>query len=123
MPYKNKDLPQNKDLLSRAKELRKAGNLSEVLLWVQLNRKQFKGLDFDRQKVIGNYIVEFYCAEKSVIIEIDGITHIGKEDYDKRRENYLKSLGLIIIRISDLDIKKDLRGVIEFLHLHDAFIK
>ena len=53
------ELPCNLDLRDRARELRKTGNLSEVLLWKQLNKKQFRGYDFDRQKIIGSYIVEF----------------------------------------------------------------
>jgi very-short-patch-repair endonuclease len=56
-------LPYNSDLRSRAKELRKSGNLSEVLLWQQIKNKKFKGYDFDRQKIIGNFIVDFYSGD------------------------------------------------------------
>lgn len=57
-------LPYNPKLKAHARELRRAGNLSEVLFWNQIKNKQFLNLDFDRQKIIGNYIVDFYCAEK-----------------------------------------------------------
>jgi len=109
------DLPFNPKLKERARELRKAGNLSEVLLWNQVKNKQFLDLDFDRQKIIGNYIVDFYCKNLGVVIEIDGITHEGKIEYDKQRDDYLKSLGLKIIHILDSDIKNNLSGVTEFL--------
>ncbi|MCL2540405.1 MAG: endonuclease domain-containing protein [Firmicutes bacterium] len=111
------ELPFNPKLLPYAKTLRKAGNLSEVLLWLQLKNKQFKGLDFDRQRVIGNYIVDFYCSENKTVIEIDGITHDYKQEHDAKREAYLKSLGLRIIHLLDSDIKKNLAGVMQFLEL------
>ncbi|MCL2540804.1 MAG: DUF559 domain-containing protein [Firmicutes bacterium] len=111
----NKDLPYNPKLKQRASELRKAGNLSEVLLWMQLKNQQLNGLNFDRQRIIGNYIVDFYCPEKRTIIEIDGVTHDYKANYDKEREIYLKSLGLKTIHILDVDVKTNLDGVLKYL--------
>jgi very-short-patch-repair endonuclease len=108
-------LPYNPALKQRARELRRAGNLSEVLLWNQIKNGKFLGLDFDRQKIIGNYIVDFYCAEKSVVIEIDGSSHDNKAEYDAVRDAYLKGLGLIVIRLIDGDVKKNLAEVMEFL--------
>jgi len=108
-------LPFNPKLKERAKKLRKSGNLSEVLFWNQVKNRQFLGLDFDRQKIIGNYIVDFYCKELGVVIEIDGISHDDKTEYDIERDLFLKSLGLKVFRISDLDVKKNLSGVVEFL--------
>ena len=105
-------LPYNPRLKQRAKDLRKAGNLSEVLLWNRLKRKQLLNLDFDRYKVIGNYIVDFYCPTLSVVIEIDGSSHDNKIEYDKIRDDYLDGLGLNIIHILDKDIKNNLEGVI-----------
>jgi len=109
------ELPFNPNLKEKAKELRKAGNLSEVLIWNQIKNKQFLGLDFDRQKIIGNYIVDFYCKNLGVVIEIDGVSHDGKIEYDLERDAYLKKLGLKVIHISDLDVKKNLEGVLEYL--------
>jgi len=57
------ELPFNPNLKERARELRKAGNLAEIIFWKQVRNKQFLGLDFDRQKIVGNYIVDFYCKE------------------------------------------------------------
>lgn len=95
--------------------MRRAGNLSEVLLWNQLKKGQFKGLDFDRQKIIGNYIVDFYCAEKNAVIEVDGSSHDDKADYDAQRDAYLSGLGLSVIHILDKDVKQNIGGVIDFL--------
>ena len=109
------ELPFNPKLKERAKELRNAGNLSEVLFWNQVKNKQFLGLDFDRQKIIGNYIVDFYCKDIGVVIEIDGISHNDKLEYDVKRDAFLKELGLKVFHILDIDIKKNLSGVIGFL--------
>jgi very-short-patch-repair endonuclease len=72
-----------KDLIKRAKKLRKSGNLSEVLLWNKLKRNRLNNLKFNRQKIIGNYIVDFFCSSKRTIIEIDGSSHNLKYEYDK----------------------------------------
>lgn len=109
------ELPFNPKLKQRAKELRKAGNLSEVLFWNQVKNKQFLNLDFDRQKIIGNYIVDFYCKDLGAVVEIDGESHNEKQGYDKERDNYLESFGLKIFHIQDIDIKKNLDGVLGFL--------
>ncbi len=113
-------LPYNPELKQRARELRRAGNLSEALLWNQIKKKQLLGLDFDRQKIIGNYIVDFYCAEMKVVLEIDGYRHINKAEYDARRDAYLKKLGLTVIRITDEDVKKNLAGVMLWLEGNEA---
>jgi len=109
------ELPFDTKLKERAKELRKAGNLSEVLFWNQVKNKQFLGLDFDRQKIIGNYIVDFYCKDLGVVVEIDGVSHDGKVECDKQRDDYFKNLGLKVIHILDSDVKNNLSGVMEFL--------
>ena len=113
-------LPYNPKLKERARKLRKAGNLPEVLFWKQVRNKQFKGYDFDRQKIIGNYIVDFYCTNCQVVIEIDGSSHEGKEDYDAERDAYLESLGLTVIRIPVEDVMKRMPEVMAMLHEHSA---
>ena len=114
-------LPYNPALKERAKELRQAGNLSEVLFWNQVKNKQFKGLDFDRQKIIGNYIVDFYCSNCQVVIEIDGSSHDDKVEYDANRDQFLEELGLKVIHIPVNDIMFKLGEVMEMLNLHPAF--
>jgi len=109
------ELPQNAELLKRARELRQARNLPEVLFWMQVTKGRFHQIDFDRQKVIGNYIVDFYVKRLRLIIEIDGSSHIGKEVYDSKRQYYLESLGLRVYRISASDIKYRLGFVLKEL--------
>ena len=114
-------LPYNPILKKYSKKLRKAGNLSEVLFWNQVKNKQFKGLDFDRQKIIGNYIVDFYCANCNVVIEIDGSSHDNKQEYDAKRDAYLKSLGLEVIHIPVDYVKRNISAVMSVLYNHPAF--
>ncbi len=114
-------LPFNPALKARARELRKAGNMAEVLFWKRVKNKQFKGLDFDRQKIIGNYIVDFYCANCNVIIEIDGSSHDDKAEYDAKRDQFLESLGLTIIHIPAEDVLFRVEDVIEMLKDNPAF--
>ncbi|MCW5943603.1 MAG: DUF559 domain-containing protein [Fimbriimonadaceae bacterium] len=111
-------LPYNPQLRARAKELRKAGMLHEALMWNQLKRNQLNGLDFDRQKIIGNYIVDFFCAEKSVVIELDGPSHEGRESHDRRRDAYLQELGLTVIRVPVGEVLQNLEGVVAYLRNH-----
>ncbi|MES2770675.1 MAG: DUF559 domain-containing protein [Pseudomonadota bacterium] len=113
-------LPFNPALKERAKALRKAGMLHEALLWNQLKRKNLNGLDFDRQKIIGNYIVDYFCAVKGVVIEADGASHIGREVYDADRDAYLHSLGLVVIRIAVSEVLQNMHGVVAFLKNHPA---
>lgn len=117
------NLPYNPKLKERARELRKAGNLPEVLFWNQVKRKQFKGFDFDRQKIIGNYIVDFYCGNCQVVIEIDGSSHDEKQDYDAERDAFLESLGLTVIHIPVEDVMKRMDEVMEMLYNHPALQK
>lgn len=109
-----KTLPFNPKLLDHARKLRKANSLPEALLWREISGKKLNGLDFDRQKIIGNYIVDFFCASQFVVIEIDDkSTHDNKVEYDVKRDKYLHDLGLTVIHISASDVLKN---------PHDVFI-
>lgn len=113
-------LPYNPKLKEKARALRKAGNLSEVLFWNQVKNKQFKGLDFDRQKIIGNYIVDFYCTNCNVVIEIDGSSHDNKQEYDEERNAFLESLGLTVIHIPVVEVMNNMSGLMRMLEEHEA---
>ncbi|MDR1691523.1 MAG: DUF559 domain-containing protein [Rickettsiales bacterium] len=101
-----------------ARKQRKSGNLSEALLWNQIKNKQIKDSKFYRQKCIGNYIVDFYCPKRKLVLEIDGESHEFKVDYDTKRDEYLKSLDLKVIHIDDMDIKKNLEEVLLMLEMY-----
>jgi very-short-patch-repair endonuclease len=91
---------------------------AERLLWSKLRRKQLKNHQFYRQRIIGNYIVDFYCPGRKLIIEVDGGQHyddLGMEK-DEMRDDYLKKLGMRILRIPDTEVFKNLDGVIEKIY-------
>ncbi len=105
-------LPYNPHLKELARNLRKNSTLSEVLLWKQLKNRGIRGMDFDRQKPIGDYIVDFFCKELMLAIEIDGESHYGKRETDVRRQKALEELGISFLRFSDKDIKTNLTEVV-----------
>ncbi|MCE4067059.1 endonuclease domain-containing protein [Chryseobacterium gleum] len=115
-------LPYNPHLKALLKEKRKARILGEVIFWKKVRAKNFHKIDFDRQRIIGNYIVDFYVKTLGLIIEIDGSSHDEKQVYDGIREEYLESLGLLVFRISDFDVKNNLNVVMkeleDFIVLH-----
>ncbi|BBO18781.1 endonuclease domain-containing protein [Candidatus Brocadia pituitae] len=105
-------IPYNPKLKEVARRLRKSGTLSEVLLWTYLKKKQMRGYDFDRQKPIDDYIVDFFCNALMLAIEIDGVSHENKGVEDRTRQAKLESLGVRFIRFYDSDIKKNIQGVL-----------
>ncbi len=114
--------PYNKKLKNLARANRRAGNLSEVLLWNELKQSKL-GVRFTKQKVIGDYIADFYCSEKNMVIEIDGWTHDNKYEYDQERDEYMKSLGIHVLRISDKDVKQDLANILIWIKRNIDLIK
>lgn len=105
------EIPKNKLLIDRAKDLRKAGNLSEVLFWKTFKDKSKLGFDIDRQVIIGNYIVDFFVPELGLVFEIDGSSHDYKFEYDAERDAFMKDLNLQVIRVSDMDVKKNMSSI------------
>ncbi len=77
--------------------------------------KKLLGYDFHRQKPIGHYIVDFYCPKLKLVIEIDGSSHNNKIEYDKRRNKYLKAMGVNVIHFRDIDVKRNLQGVLNYI--------
>ena len=96
-PMKNKIIPYNKDLKNLARDLRKKRILSEVLLWKQLKGKSL-GYEFHRQVPMLDYIVDFYCRELQLVIELDGPIHEYQQEYDTLRTRDLEKIGLLVIR-------------------------
>lgn len=91
---------------------------AERLLWSKLRRKQLRGCQFYRQRIIGNYIVDFYCPKGKIIIEVDGSQHYSEEGNrkDKAREYYLRKLGIKILRFPDTEVLNNLEGVVEKIY-------
>jgi very-short-patch-repair endonuclease len=109
------EIPKNKLLTDRTKELRKAGNLAEVIFWQTFKDKKKFGFDIDRQVIIGNYIVDFLTPELGLVFEIDGSSHDDKVEYDAERDAFMKDLNLEVIRIVDVDVKKNMSSVYQFV--------
>jgi len=115
MTLKRKILPYNPELKQLAKELRRNMTLSEVLLWNELKQKKMLGFDFDRQRPIGEYIVDFYCKDLSLAIEIDGDTHIYRYDYDDERQRTFEKMGVRFLRFEDIKVKKHMLNVLRVI--------
>jgi very-short-patch-repair endonuclease len=95
-----------------ARELRNNSTKAEIMLWVELLRaKKMMGYSFLRQRPISFFIADFLCKELKLIIEADGISHDGKESYDKRRDQILAGLGYTTLRFTDDEILNDLNYV------------
>jgi very-short-patch-repair endonuclease len=108
----HKIIPYNPNLKDLAKKLRQNMTLSEVLLWNELSGKKMHGFDFDRQRPIDNFIVDFYCKELNLAIEIDGDSHDYKYEEDLKRQKKLESLEVHFLRFLDIDVKKDMNNVL-----------
>ena len=108
-------LPYNKDLIKLAKANRKNMTPWEIKLWNYCLRDY--PIRFQRQKVIDNYIVDFYCAKAHLVIELDGGGHYTEEqqEYDNKRTKILEKYGLKIIRICNVEIDNNFYNVCEYI--------
>ena len=97
-------LAYNPALKEKARELRNNSTKTEILLWTFLKGRQLRGFDFHRQRPIDEYIVDFFCNEFMLAIEIDGVSHIGQEEYDLERQNKLEKLGVRFLRFKDDEV-------------------
>ena len=126
MKIKRKIYPYNPKLKLLARKLRNNSTYAEVLLWNQLKNKKLKGYDFHRQKPILNYILDFFCHELYLAIEVDGITHDTENQQvkDKARQSEIEALGITFLRFDDMDIKTQMDGVIsQILNYVEIFEK
>ena len=101
-----------------SRALRNEMTEAEKLLWSKLRRKQLKGFQFYRQRIIGDFIVDFYCPKASLVIELDGGQHFSDEGIrkDKIRDLHLKRNGLKVLRYSDKDIFTNIEGILEEIY-------
>jgi len=109
---REKIIPYNQHLKPLARQLRNQSSLAEILLWQQLETKKMLGYDFDRQKPIGRFIVDFFCTELMLTIEIDGESHRQNAMGDRERQARLESLGVRFLPFEDRMVKQDMRNVL-----------
>ena len=93
--------------IERSRLLRHDSTFPERLLWGALRNGRLGGLKFRRQHPIGPFIVDFYCHQAKLVVELDGDSHIGRADADQRRTAYLEQLGLQVFRVSNDDLLHD----------------
>lgn len=99
----------------KRRHLRENMPKAEVLLWTKLTGRQLLGYKFRRQYSIGPYIVDFHCAELKLAIELDGDSHFaeGGQGYDEKRDEYLESFGIQVLRFLHTDVYDNIEGVLE----------
>jgi len=108
-------IPYNRNLKQYSRQLR--GNMTDAErhLWARIRMKQLKGYQFYRQKPIGDYIVDFFCPRAKLVIEVDGSQHFSDEitEYDRIRNEYLSSLGLRVLRFTNIDVLTHIESIFE----------
>ena len=111
------DYKHNKALVPNAKNLRKNLTKEERHLWYDYLRTY--PVKFLRQKIIGKYIVDFYCAKAKLIVELDGSQHYEEKgmEYDAERTAFLEQYGIRVLRIPNNEVNKNLSGVCEYIDL------
>ena len=115
-------LPYNKNLKAFSRKLRNHSTPGEILLWKQLRAGKMRGFTFNRQKPLGNYIVDFYCKPLQLVIEVDGGYHFEKEQkiLDAERQKILEEMDLSFLRFHDEEIRKDMDSVLNRI---DDYVK
>jgi len=109
-------LPYNKNLTALARENRNNPTKAESKIWNEVLRmRQFASYKFLRQKPIGGYIVDFYCSELRLVIEIDGDSHAESVEYDEERTKILVALGLTVVRYTNNEVLTNIQGVYDDL--------
>ncbi|MDP6297560.1 MAG: DUF559 domain-containing protein [Candidatus Marinimicrobia bacterium] len=117
MRIRKKIVPYSPRLKQTARTLRKNMTLGEVILWQHIRRRQIKGYQFLRQKPIGEYVVDFFCKELMLAIEVDGESHEGRQREDEERQEKLKKLGVRFLRFQDSHVKQDLANVLKRIEI------
>lgn len=110
---RRKIIPYNPKLKEFARKLRNDSTFTEIMLWNYLKGKQVRGYDFDRQRPIDNYIVDFYCKDLQLAIEIDGESHYGNPERDKKKDKRLNEPGVTVLRFDDMEVRYQLDKVLE----------
>ncbi|MDT3404858.1 endonuclease domain-containing protein [Mucilaginibacter terrae] len=113
-----KIIPYKAHLKELARQLRNNSTPAEIKLWQELRNKQFHNYDFQRQKPLLNYIVDFYCAELDLVIEIDGRYHEGISEADAQRDAELGIYNLTVIRFSEFEVINDMFNVLKTLEAY-----
>ena len=96
-----------------ARTLRKEQTKTEKMVWELIRNRKFKGFKFRRQHVVEGFILDFYCHELRLGIELDGLIHLRRKDYDELRQEIIESEGIKIIRLTNKEISDNKRSVLK----------
>jgi 5-methyltetrahydrofolate--homocysteine methyltransferase/ATP-dependent helicase HrpA len=99
----------------KARQLRKRMTDPEKMLWSRIRNEKLNGMYFRRQHPYGIYVLDFFCFESNLVIEIDGLIHLRHRDYDNERTKYLESSGLKVIRFTNTEIEDKIEWVLEVI--------
>ena len=115
MPIKNIVIGQSvsDEMYKRSKELRREMTSAEKMLWKELKANKLNGHHFRRQQIIDRFLVDFYCHQQELIVEVDGSIHDLQKEYDAEREAYLIERGFRILRFRNEEVENDLKGVLK----------
>ena len=107
----------NNNLKIYNRELRNNMTDAESRLWSTIRMKQINSCQFYRQRIIGDYIVDFYCPRAKLVIEVDGGQHYSDDmaEVDRKRDDYLKNLGLKVLRFNNTEVLTNIEGVVEII--------
>ena len=113
-PHHPAKLPE--DIRTWAREMRGRMTDAEALLWMLLRNRRIAGAKFRRQRPVGRYILDYYCVEKKLAIELDGGQHGEAADYDERRDNWLRSQGIRVLRFWNNQMLAETEAVMEVIY-------
>lgn len=111
-------MPLSREYRFRVRTLRKNSTEVEKMLWAMLRGRRLLGFKFRRQVAVDRFIVDFYCEEKLLVIELDGSQHVddvGQREYEEERSRYLEALGMKVLRFMNNEVNENLEGVLEVI--------
>ena len=108
-------MPRDPNLLELARKLRQDMTPAEQILWRKLRNRRFQDWKFRRQHIIGQFIADFYCPQIQLLIELDGETHIGREEHDHERQDALEAMGVTVLRFWNPEVYDEKEAVLEMI--------
>jgi adenine-specific DNA-methyltransferase len=115
-PHHPQKIPD--DLKAYAREMRKRMPTAEQLLWYLIRNRRIAGAKFRRQHPVGRYILDFYCVEKKLAVELDGGQHSEQQNYDQQRDAYLEQQGIEVLRFWNNQMLLETEVVLESIYLN-----
>jgi very-short-patch-repair endonuclease len=98
----------------KRRKLRNSMTEEEIILWSRLKNRQVEGLKFRRQYSVGPFVVDFYCPDRKLAVEVDGGGHFERDAVirDRRRQKFIEKYGIGFLRVTNLDVRRNLDGVL-----------